>query len=164
MEQFRKDRQTNGMYIYIHVDLYTFLLMFYHHYTVFSLKYRTLIVRTPKFFHVLIAPDMEISRDFPISNYNRTVLRVRVCVRTMSCRVPRAKLLSVFVLPSAPTQSCQGTDEKSTSRVRGGIHLPSLQRRRDRDGQLALGLPAGKATYEAGIEVPDSAEVLLFSF
>ena len=68
------------------------------------------------------------------------------------------------VLPSAPTRSCQGRDEKSTLRVRGGIRLPSLQRRRDRDGQLALGLPAGKAAYEAGIQVPALAEVLLFSF
>ena len=63
--------------------------------------------------------------------------------------MPSAKLLAVFVLPSGPTQSCQGRNEKSTSRVRGGICLPSLQRRRDRDGQLALGLPAGKAAYEA---------------
>ena len=48
----------------------------------------------------------------------------------------------------------QGRDEKSTSRVRGGIRLPSLQRRRDSDGQLALYivLPAGKAAYEAGIQ------------
>ena len=71
----------------------------------------TLIVRTSKYvvFHVLIAPDTEISRDFPLSNYNRTVLRVRVHVRT--CRAPSAKLLSVFVLPSAPTRSCQGRDE-----------------------------------------------------
>ena len=83
-------------------------------------------------------------------------------VRT--CRVPSAKLLAVFVLPSGPTRSCQGRDEKSTSRVRGGIRLPSLQRRRDRDGQLALGLPAGKAAYEAGIQVPASAEVLLLPF
>ena len=78
--------------------------------------------------------------------------------------MPSAKLLAVFVQPSAPTRSCQGGDEKSTSRVRGGIRLPSLQRRRDRDGHLALGLPAGKAPYEAGIQVPASAEVLLFSF
>ena len=75
--------------------------------------------------------------------------------------MPSAKLLAVFVQPSGPTRSCQGRDEKSTSRVRGGIRLPSLQRR---DGQLALGLPAGKAAYEAGIQVPASAEVLLFSF
>ena len=58
----------------------------------------------------------------------------------------------------------QGRDEKSTSRVRGGIRLPLLQRWRDRDGQLALGLPAGKAAYKAGIQVLASAEVLLFSF
>ena len=45
------------------------------------------------------------------------------------------KLLAVFVLLSALTRSCQGRDEKSTSRVRGGIRLPSLQRRRD--GQMA---------------------------
>ena len=51
----------------------------------------------------------------------------------------------------------------STLRVRGGIGVPSLQRRRDRDGQLALGLPAGKAAYEVGIQVLASAEVLLFS-
>ena len=74
------------------------------------------------------------------------------------------KLLTVFVLPSAPTRSCQGRDERSTSRVRGGIRLPSLQRRRDCDGQLALGLSAGKAAYVAGIQVHASAEVLLFSF
>ena len=86
------------------------------------------------------------------------MLRMRVLVRT--CRVPSAKLLAVFVQPSAPTRSCQGRDEKSTSRVCSGIRLPSLQRRRDRDGQLALGLPAGKAAYEAGIQVPASAEVL----
>ena len=61
--------------------------------------------------------------------------------------MPSTKLLAVFVLPSGPTPSCQGRNEKSTSRVRGGIRLPSLQRRRDRDGQLALGLPAGKAAY-----------------
>ena len=104
---------------------------------------------------------MDISRDFPLSNYNRTVLRVRVPVRT--CRVPSVKLLAVFVLPSGPTRSCQGRDEESTSRVRGGIRPPSLQRRRNRDGHwLALGLPAGKAAYEAGIQVPASAEVLLF--
>ena len=78
--------------------------------------------------------------------------------------MPSAKLLAVFVLPSAPTRSCQGRDEKSTSRVRGGIRLPSLQCQRDRDGQLAIRLPAGKAAYEAGIQVPASAEVLLFSF
>ena len=83
-------------------------------------------------------------------------------VRVHACRVPSANLLAVFVLPSGPTRSCQGKDEKSTSRVRGGIRLPSLQRQRDRDGQLALGLPAGKAAYEAGIHVPASAEVLLF--
>ena len=82
------------------------------------------------------------------------MLRVRVHVLT--CRVPSANLLAVFVLPSGPTRSCQGREEKSTSRVRGGIRLPSLQRRRDRDGQLALGLP--KAAYEAGIQVPASAE------
>ena len=63
-----------------------------------------------------------------------------------------------FVLPSAPTRSCQGRD---ASRVHDGIRLPSLHRRRDR---LALGLPAGKAVYEAGIQVSDLAEVLLFSF
>ena len=106
-----------------------------------------------------------ISRDFPLSNYNRTVLRVRVHVRVRTCRAhASAKLFAVFVLPSAPTRSCQSRDEKSTSQVRGGIRLPSLQRRRDRDGQLALGLPAGKAAYEAGIQVPASAEVQLFSF
>ena len=77
---------------------------------------------------------------------------------------PSAKLLAVFVLPSGPTRSGQGRNERSTSRVRGGIRLPSLQRRRDRNGQLALGLPAGKAAYEAGIQFPASAEVLLFSF
>ena len=55
------------------------------------------------------------------------------------------------------------TRKASTSQVRGGIRLPSLQRRRNRDGQLALGLPAGKAACEAGIQVPASAEVLLFS-
>ena len=43
-----------------------------------------------------------------------------------------------------------------------GIRLPSLQRRRDRDGQLALGLPASKAAYEAGIQVLASAAALLF--
>ena len=48
---------------------------------------------------------------------------------------------------------CQGRDEKSTSRFRGGIRLPA-----------SLGLPAGKAAYEAGIKVLASAEVLLFSF
>ena len=100
---------------------------------------------------------MEISRDFTLSNYNRTVLRVRV----RTCRVPSAKLLAVFVLYTiAPTRSCQGRDEKSTSRFRGGIRLPSLQRRRDRDGQLALELPAGKAAYEAGIQVIASAEAV----
>ena len=91
------------------------------------------------------------------------MLPVRVRVRVCTCRVPSAKLLAVFVLPSGMTLSCQGRDEKITSRVRGGIRLPSLQRRRDRDGQLALGLPAGKAAYEAGIQVPASAEVLLLS-
>ena len=33
------------------------------------------------------------------------------------------------------------------ARVRGGIRLPSLQRRRVRDGQLALGLPAGRGRH-----------------
>ena len=69
------------------------------------------------------------------------------------------KLLAVFVLPSGPTRSFQGRNKKSTSQVRGGIRLPSLQRRRDRDRQLTLGLPAGKAAYKAGIQVPASAEV-----
>ena len=54
-------------------------------------------------------------------------------LRVRTCRVPSAKLLAVFVQPSGPTRSCQGRDEKSTSRVRSGIRLPSLQRRRDRD-------------------------------
>ena len=66
-----------------------------------------------QFFHILIAPDKEISRDFPLSNYNRTVLSV--CVRVRTCRVPSAKLFAVFVLPSAPTRSFQGRDEKRTS-------------------------------------------------
>ena len=79
------------------------------------------------------------------------MLRVRVHVHT--CRVPSVKLLAVFVLPSAPTGSCQGRDAKSTSRVRGSIRLPYLERSY---GQLALGLPTGKAAYEEGI--------LLFSF
>ena len=108
----------------------------------------TLIVRTPKYviYYVLIAPDTEISRDSPLSNSTRQCYACAYAY-TRTCRVPSTKLLAVFVLPSGPTRSCQGRNEKSTSRIHGGIRLPSLQRRRDRDGQLALGLPAGKAAY-----------------
>ena len=60
--------------------------------------------------------------------------------------MPSAKLIAVFVLPSGPTRSCQGRDEKSTSRVRGGIRLPSLQCRRDRDGQLHPGPRIGRGS------------------
>ena len=66
-------------------------------YHILSKISNTLIVQTPKY---VIFSRSNCSghgnfEGFPLSNYNRTVLRLHVRVRT--CRVPSAKLLAVKV-------------------------------------------------------------------